>query len=145
MKYRFDALLRLRKNEENLRQKEMAQANAHLILQEDRLQFMKSVEKQTKRGLDERVARDPDINVLLLHSRFYNGLNQQKYLQERIIGEASSFREGRRRGLAEAMKKRRTLELLKERQVEKLRAAERKRETDFMDEVAGNMKRARRI
>lgn len=145
MKYRFDALLRIRKNEENVRQKEMAQANAHLITQEDRLQFMKSVEKQTKSGLDERVSRDPDINVLLLHSRFYNGLNQQKNLQERIIGEATSFCEGRRQGLAEAMKKRRTLELLKDRQIEKLRAAERKRETDFMDEVAANVKRARRI
>ena len=60
-------------------------------------------------------------------------------IMEKIILEISTKLEAKREEVVEAMRKRRTMEILKERDILKERKIREKKETAILDEVASNL------
>lgn len=135
MAFRFETLLKLRKNTENLRQKDFAAAQGHLLNQQDQLRFMLEVAAKSKRELTQSQPHT-DINTMILYDDFFNGVQAQEQLQEQIISEILPKVEAKRQALAEAMRKRRTLEILEERERQAMLKEQMKQETALLDEAA---------
>lgn len=138
MAFRFETLLKLRKNMEDLVQKDFAGANRHLLSQTNRLNFMYQVEEESKKELGPRTRESVDINNMFLYNNFFQGIRVQENLQNRIINEVTPKVEEKREALAEAMRKRKTLEILKEREQRTRKKEQDKQETALLDEAAAS-------
>jgi flagellar export protein FliJ len=136
MAFRFKTLLKLRKNKEDLMQRDFARANRHLLAQLDRLRFMTDIEGGSKREIVARMAEPVSSATLALYDNFFAGLRIQEKLQERVIEEVAVQVRARREALAEAMRKRKTLEILRERDWRAAEAEAAKREIALLDEAA---------
>jgi len=136
MAFRFETLLKLRKNVEDLVQKDFAGANNHLLSQKKRLGFMREVEDDSKKQLDLQTKERVDINTMHLYNHFFEGIRIQENFQKKIIAEIFPKVEEKRKALAEAMRKRKTLEILKDRERRALQRERLKQETALLDEVA---------
>lgn len=135
MKFRFEAILKLRKNKENAAQKVVALINSHLLKQQEQLAFMANVETQSELNLNARMEQGTNIPMLTLYDDFFRGVRSQEKRQGKIISEINAQLEVRRSELAQAMARRRIMEILKERDVLAYNAKLRKRETEQMDEI----------
>ena len=138
MAFRFETLLKLRKNMEDLIQKDFAGANGHLLGQTNRLNFMYQVEEESKKELGPRTRESVDIDTMFLYNNFFQGIRVQENLQNRIIDEVTPKVEEKREALAEAMRKRKTLEILKEREQRTRKKEQDKQETALLDEAAAS-------
>ena len=131
-------IMMLRKNMEDLVQKDFAGANKHLLGQQKSLKFMHELEGKSKKEIAPLIRDNIDINKMLLYNSFFNGIDIQEKIQERIIDEITPRVEEKRQALSKAMQKRRTLEILKEREWLKRQKELSKREIALLDEVAAN-------
>ena len=139
MSFRFDIILRLNKNKENLLQKDMGQINALYQRQQDQKQFMQDTTEQSRNELNQRKRSNVGVETMILYDNFFQGTRTQGERQEKIILEISTKLEAKREEVVEAMRKRRTMEILKERDILKERKIREKKETAILDEVASNL------
>ena len=139
MQFRFEPILRINKNRENLLLKSLGEINSHLQTQEDRHEFMRQTARQSKETLNARLREPTDINTLILYDNFLDGIRTQSDRQNKIISEVREKLEDKRKEVIEAGRKRRTMEILKEKDFLKYRKEMMKEETALMDEVASNM------
>lgn len=135
MKFRFEAILKLRKNKETAAQKVLAVVNSHLLKQQDQLSFMENIETKSEMDLNARMKESASIPTMTLYDDFFKGVRSQEKQQSKIIKEISSQMEIRRSELAQAMAKRRIMEFLKERDILAHNTKLRKREVEQMDEI----------
>ena len=117
MSFRFDIILRLNKNKENLLQKDMGQINALYQRQQDQKQFMQDTTEQSKNELNQKKRSNVGVETVILYDNFFQGTRIQGERQDKIISEISTRLEAKREEVVEAMRKRRTLEILKERDI----------------------------
>lgn len=136
MAFRFEPLLELRKNRENLVQRELGRVHAHLQTQQEFLDSIDREENTTRLDYDRRIHKDMDINTRILFENYFSALKQKVNIQKMVLSEASAKREKKRQELAEAVKKRKTLDILKERDFLLSRKRALKKETEQMDEAA---------
>ena len=136
MTFRFEALLKLRKNAENLEQKAMAEMQNHLHSRQNELQELKSSGVQTKDELQTRLQRSIPGRTLGLYDHYFQSLGIRSGLQEQIISETGEKVEAKRLELVEAMKKRRVLEILRDREYLRKKHKIFKDEIAFIDEMA---------
>jgi len=139
MTFRLEALLRVRKNEEDEELKRLGEVNAYLARQKESLEFMSNLEQKNSKSLDVQRERNPDLNLFWLYNNFFDGMLIQKQRSNQIISEVSEKLEVRRKALIEAMRKRKMLEILKQRAVEVREMKIMKRERDQLDEAASNL------
>ena len=139
MQFRFESILRINKNRENLLLKSLGEINSHLQTQEDRHEFMRQTARQSKETLNARLREPTDINTLILYDNFLEGIRTQSDRQNKIISEVREKLEDKRKEVIEAGRKRRTMEILKEKDFLKYRKEMMKEETALMDEVASNI------
>lgn len=135
MKFRFETILKIRKNKEVLAQKVLATVNVHYLKQQENLDFMESVETKCKQNLNQNMEQGTNIPTLILYNNFFRGVRAQEIRQTKIVKEVATQMEIKRAELAEAMARRRIMEILKERDLLALTTAQGKRETALMDEV----------
>ncbi len=135
MKFRFEAILKLRKNKENAAQKVLATVNAHLLKQQDQLALMENIETKSETDLNGRMNQGTSIPMLMLYDDFFKGMRHQEKRQSKIIKEVSLQLEVRRSELAQATAKRRIMEFLKERDIQAHNDKMRKLEIEQMDEI----------
>lgn len=135
MAFRFETLLRIRKNHEDQLQKDFAQAQTHYLAQEERLNFMQDVGKNSSVEVTEKMDKGIDINTLNLYDHFFNALDSQQARQKQIIFEVATHVEAKRQDLIEAVKNRQTLEVLKERDLMAEKKKREKQEIALLDEV----------
>jgi flagellar FliJ protein len=135
LKFRFEAILKLRKNKENAAQKVLASINSHLLKQQDQLSFMENIEMKSEADLNARMSQGASIPMMMLYDDFFKGVRSQEKSQARIIKEISSQLEVRRSELAQATARRRIMEFLKERDIKAHETKLRKREIEQMDEI----------
>lgn len=135
MAFRFETLLRIRKNHEDQLQKDFAQAQTHFLAQEDRLRFMRDVENKSSLEVTQKMDKGVNINTLILYDHFFNALDSQKARQNQIISEVAAHVETKRKALVEAVKNRQTLEVLKERDLMAEKKKREKQEIALLDEV----------
>jgi flagellar protein FliJ len=136
MTFRFETLLKLRKNTENLEQREMAEIQNHLYARQNELQDLNSTGAKNKEELQTRLQQSIPGRTLDLYDRYFQSTGLRSDLQERIISETSEKVEAKRTELVEAMRKRRVLEILKDRDILKKKRKVLKDENALMDEIA---------
>jgi len=138
MKFRFETLLKVHKNRENLLQKQLGDILAHKQKQQNRQDFLKNARKNKINQVNQRMTQETTINTHFLYDMFFKGNYLQNNRQETIISEIDTRAEAKREELVEASRKRRTMESLKDRDVEQYRSKLAKMETESMDEIASN-------
>jgi len=136
MTFRFESLLRLRKNAENLEQRAMAEMQNHLYARQNELQDLNSSDTKNKDELQTRLQQTLPGRTLGLYDRYFQSLGIRSSLQKQIISETAEKVETKRLELVEAMKKRRVLEILKDREILKKKRKVLKDEIALMDEIA---------
>jgi len=138
MKFRFETLLRVHTNRENLLQKQLGDIFAHKQTQQSRQDLLKDARKNEIKQVNQRMIKDTSINTYVLYNKFFDGNYLQNNRQETIISEIDTRAEAKREELVEASRKRRTMEILKDRDLEQYRSKLAKMETESMDEIASN-------
>jgi flagellar FliJ protein len=136
MTFRFETLLKLRKNAENLEQREMAEIQNHLYARQNELQDLNSSGTKNKEELQSRLQQSIPGRTLDLYDHYFQSISLRSSLQERIISETGEKVEAKRSELVEAMRKRRVLEILKDRDILKKKRKVLKDEIALMDEIA---------
>ena len=139
MSFRFDIILRLNKNKEDLLKRDMGQINALYQRQQDQKQFLQDTTEKSRNELNQRKRSNVGVETMILYDNFFQGTRTQGERQEKIILEVSTKLEAKREEVVEAMRKRRTMEILKERDILKERKIREKKETAILDEVASNL------
>jgi flagellar protein FliJ len=138
MKFRFEALLKIHKNKENLLQKELGVILAHKQTQQNRQDFLKNTRKNEISQINQRMAQDSNIDTHVLYDIFFKGNYLQNNHQKIIISEINTRAVTKREELLEASRKRRMMEILKERDSNQHKKKLKKIETETMDEIASN-------
>ena len=138
MRFRFEALLQIHKNKENLLQKQLGDILAHKQTQQNRKDFLKSARENEIKQVNQRMTQDLNIYTYFLYNMFFEGNHYQNNRQQTIISEIDTRAESKREELVEASRKRRTMEILKERDLKQYKNKLAKIETESMDEVASN-------
>ena len=138
MKFRFETLLQVHKNKENLLQKELGNILEHKRTQQDRQDFMQNIRGNNLRQINQRMTQDLSINTYVLYNSFFNGNHLQKERQQVIISEIDVRANAKRQELVEVRRKRRTMEILKERDLRAYSQKLAKIETEMMNEIASN-------
>ncbi len=139
MSFRFETILRLNKKKEDLLQKDMGQINVHHQRQQDRQQFMQDAAEASKDELNQKKRSGVSVETMILYDNFARGTRTQVEKQDKIISEINTKLEAKREEVVEAMRKRRTMEILKERDMLKERKVRERKETAILDEVASNL------
>ncbi len=139
MSFRFDIILRLNKNKENLLQKDMGRINSLYQQQQDRKQFVQDATEKSRNELNQRKRSNVGVETMILYDNFFQGTRAQGERQDKIISEISTRLEAKREEVVGAMRKRRTLEILKERDILKERKIRERKETAILDEMASNL------
>ena len=138
MRFRFEALLQIHKNKENLLQKELGVILTHKQTQQNRQDFLKNTRAKKINQVNQRMTQDTTIDTHFLYDMFFKGNYLQNNRQKIIISEINTRAEAKREELVEASRKRRTMEILKDRDLEQYRSKLAKMETESMDEIASN-------
>ena len=138
MRFRFEALLQIHKNKENLLQKELGVILTHKQTQQNRQDFLKNTRENKINQVNQRMTQDTTIDTHFLYDMFFKGNSLQNNRQKKIISEIDTRAEAKREELVEASRKRRTMEILKDRDLEQYRSKLAKMETESMDEIASN-------
>ena len=138
MRFRFEALLQIHKNKENLLQKELGVILTHKQTQQNRQDFLKNTRAKKINQVNQRMTQDTTIDTHFLYDMFFEGNHLQNNRQKKIISEIDTRAEAKREELVEASRKRRTMEILKDRDLEQYRSKLAKMETESMDEIASN-------
>ena len=139
MSFRFETILRLNKKKEDLLQRGMGQINAHYQRQKDQQQFVQNATAASKDELNQRKRSGVSVETMILYDNFSKGTRTQVEKQSKIISEINTKLEAKREEVVEAMRKRRTMEILKERDMLKERKVRERKETAILDEVASNL------
>ncbi len=117
----------------------MSIINVHYQRQNDRKQFIQDAAEASKDELNQKKRSDISVETMILYDNFSRGTRVQVEKQEEIISEINTKLEAKREEVVEAMRKRRTMEILKERDLLKEQKIREKNETAVLDEVASNL------
>ena len=117
----------------------MGRINSLYQQQQDRKQFVQDATEKSRNELNQRKRSNVGVETMILYDNFFQGTRTQGERQEKIILEISTKLEAKREEVVEAMRKRRTMEILKERDILKERKIREKKETAILDEVASNL------
>jgi len=139
LSFRFDTILRLNKRNEDLLQKDMGKINVHHQRQQDRQNFMRDATETSKDELNQKKRENVSVEAMILCDNFNRGVKIQVEKQDEIISEINIKLEAKREEVVEAMRKRRTMEILKERDMLRERKVKEAKETAILDEVASNL------
>ena len=138
MKFRFETLLKVHKNRENLLQKQLGDILAHKQTQQNRQDLLKNTRENKINQVNQRMTQETTIDTHFLYDMFFKGNSLQNSLQKTIISEINTRADAKREELVEASRKRRTMEILKDRDLEQYRSKLARLETESMDEIASN-------
>ena len=136
MSFRLEGLLRVRKNQENQVQRALGEIGVQLVSHREAMQHLEATRQRHRDTLKQRYAGPVDASTLGLYDNYFDGVDRNEQGRRQVIEEVSGKMESKRQELVEAMQKRRTLEFLKEQQQNRERAEARRRETEFLDEIA---------
>jgi flagellar FliJ protein len=139
--YKFDLepLLNHRRYQEEILQKELADSKKHLAEEQHKLQSIKQKRRKYSHELHQRQKRDGTVSDLIMYFRYIQRLAADLDNQKRQVVLAKKQFNQKREELVEMMKKRKTLEKLKENGYRAFQQKMLKTERDLMDEVAAKL------
>ena len=139
MGFRFETILKLNKNKEDLLQKDLGQINAFIQKQQDSLNFISDMVEEKKEELNLKKRKSINLQTMTLYDNFFCGTQLYKKRQNTIISEANIKLESKRKEVIDAMIKRRTLEILKDRELLKEKKLREKKLLAIQDENTSNL------
>ncbi len=138
MKFRFETVLKVHKEKENLIKKELGVINTHMQNQMDRLRFMEGIADEKKEELNRTQGQEMNIDKMVLYNNFFTGVTREKARQEQVIAEVAEKLNLKKQDLVQSMMKRRTMEILKEREQTAFKKKQQKTEIALNDETGSN-------
>lgn len=135
-KFNLEPLLNHRRYQEEILQKELADNKKNLVKQQHRLQDIKQNRRHYSKVLHQRQKKDGTVSDLIMYFRYIERLSTELDHQMRQVELAKKRVNQKRRELVEVMKKRKTLEKLKEKELKDFQQKMQKIERNLMDEVA---------
>ena len=135
-KFNLEPLLNHRRYQEEILQKELADSKKHLAEEQRKLQSIKQKQRKYSHELHQRQKRDGAVSDLIIYFRYIQRLATDFDGQKRRVALSKKQFNQKREELVEMMKKRKTLEKLKEKGFSAFEQKMLKTERDFMDEVA---------
>ena len=139
MSFRFESILKLNKNKEDLLQRDMGKINAMIQKQKDSQNFMQEVTENKKEEFNQKKRQNIDVRTMILYDNFFRGTQIHKTRQDTIISEINVKLEAKREEVVEAMRIRKTLEILKDRNKIKEKKLREKKDLAIQDENASNL------
>ena len=139
MGFRFESILKLNKNQEDLLKRDMGKINTMIQKQKDSQNFMQEVTENKREELNHKKRQNIDVNTMILYDNFFLGTQAHKTRQDTIISEINVKLEAKREEVVDAMRKRKTLEILKDRNKIKERKIREKKDLSIQDEIASNL------
>ena len=104
MGFRFETILRLNKNKEDLLQKDMGQINTLIQQQKDSKSFIHEVMQNKKHELNQKKRENIDLKTMILYDNFFRGTEIHKKRQDTIISEITIKMEEKREEVIDAMR-----------------------------------------
>jgi flagellar FliJ protein len=135
-KFNLEPLLNYRRYQEEILQKELADYRKHLSEAQHKLKSIKQKQRKCFRELHQRQKRDGTVSDLIMYIRYIERLAADFDDQKRRVDLAKKRFNQKREELVEMMKKRKTLEKLKEKGAKAFEQKMLKTDRNFMDEVA---------
>ena len=135
MKFRFETVLKVHKEKENQIKKELGVINTHMQNQMDRLRFMEGIAEEKKEELNHIMGQDMNIDKMILFNNFFTGVKLEKVRQEQVISEVTEKLNLKKQDLIQSMMKRRTMEIIKEREQTAFKKKQQKIEIALNDEI----------
>jgi len=142
--FKLQALLNHRRHQEEDLQKQLAEARRKSVAEQDRLRRQKREKRELVQSLHQKQAAGCTIRDSLLYLNYIAQLSQDIEQQVQRVQQAEKKVRRKRRELIEAVKKRKTLEKLKEKGRQAYLQKQMQNERKFMDEIAST-RHARRM
>ena len=117
----------------------MGQINTLIQQQKDSKNFIHEVMENKKHELNQKKRDNIDLETMILYDNFFRGTEIHKKRQDTIISEITAKMEEKREEVMEAMRKRRTLEILKDHHLLKEIKLQEKKDLSIQDEIASNL------
>ena len=117
----------------------MGQINTLIQQQKDSKSFIHEVMQNKKHELNQKKRENIDLKTMILYDNFFRGTEIHKKRQDTIISEITVKMEEKREEVIDAMRKRKTLEILKEHHILKKRKLQKKKDLSTQDEIASNL------
>ena len=89
MRFRFETILKLNKNKEDLLQKDLGQINAFIQKQQDSLNFISDMVEEKKEELNQKKREGMNLQTVTLYDNFFSGTQFYKRRQDTIISEVN--------------------------------------------------------
>ncbi len=134
-KFSLEKVLSLREFEENQAQIELAKAISVVTELNNKLKF---IAKERVKNNDAR-SNSTDLSYLMSIENYIEGLDYQKEILLEELAQAELILEEKRQIMIEAMKKRKALEKLKEKQLQEYKKEILKEEEKVLDEIKNNL------
>ena len=136
--FNLESLLNRRRYQEEILQKELASLKSRLADEKDNLRVLKKKKRKYLRQLQQKQQTGRPVSEIKLYLHFVDHLSKEMEAQNRRILKVEKSFNLKRQELINTMKKRKTLDKLKEKGLQAHRQKLLKNERDFMDEVAAN-------
>jgi flagellar FliJ protein len=134
--FKLEVVLRQRKRQEQDAQRELAQRHARLVEhQRALLRLDESVRAATEDVRQNRLIGQLDLNFLAAHRRFLVAMQRQGMSIVQQIALAQKQVDEARAVLADAARKRKTIEKLREKQFERWKSEQDRKERAELDEI----------
>ncbi len=137
--YRFnlEPLLNHRRYQEEILQKELAGLKIRLTAEKDKLWILRQKKRKYVQQLQEKQTEGRPASEIKLFVDFVDQLSKEMEAQRQNVLESERDFNLKHQDLIAALKKRKTLDRLKEKGLQAYEQEQFKKERSFMDEVAG--------
>jgi flagellar FliJ protein len=135
-RFKLEALLNHRRHQEEICQKELARLKRQLADEQEKLRRQKQQKRENIRNLQARQKKSNTVSDIILYMKYIEQLSKEIEQQATCVREATQKVSQKRNELIGIMKKRKTLEKLKEKDWLAYQKKMLQDERKFMDEVA---------
>lgn len=133
-KFSLETLLRVRKREEELAEREFGEANRKVQTQREKIQKKDKEIEEARLLVNQGNQLDPEYMSSLFSWLKHQKSERQKMLE--ILTALKKHLEEKRRNLLEKQKARKAIEILREKKLEEFKEEQKKKEQAFADEMA---------
>ena len=137
-KFKLESLLNHRRYQEEALQKDLAESKTVLIDEQTKLREQKDTKRQCAHGLHQVQQTSKSAADILSYFAYLDQLSKEIEKQQQCVIAAESKFIAIRNDLIAAMKKRKSLEKLKEHQQRAYQQEVQRHDRNFMDEIAIN-------
>ncbi|MFV1950944.1 MAG: flagellar export protein FliJ [Nitrospinota bacterium] len=142
-KFRLEGVLNYRRRIEESLERELADINRLFDIEKNRLVSYKERRDRYQEEFRRKQVEGIGVDEIKLYLDFLEGLDKTIIDQDRIVTAVCKRVALKREEVLTAMKNRKILETMRARKWDEYRKKEMKAEQDFLDEIAGSLKKVK--